>query len=124
MEYTARGAQCGAITTASGERKVVVAGGHDTGERVQQEVQVLDLASGTWSLGPFLPYSIWLGAVLPTERSFLILGGAQIPAGSATDDKILELDPDTLEWIERPERLSMERSAFYSINVEKSLFCS
>ena len=63
-------------------------------------------------------------SVLPTERSFLILGGAQIPAGSATHDKILEVDPDTLGWIERPERLAMERSAFYSINVEKSLFCS
>ena len=103
---------CGISSDSAGQPEyVVVAGGHYMGDRVL----LFDISNRTWIEGPALPEPRAAAALIPHERSFLLLGGR---GGDPSDwrintDSILEFDPDNLGWIRRPETLPTPRCAFY-----------
>ena len=122
-----KGAQCGAITTEDGRRKVVVAGGFANpsgGYTVYSEVWILDVATEEWTTGPPMLFAIALGETVQLSNTFLIAGGATTPSGSGDLITILEFDPLNMLWNLRSERLFSQRSAFFLIDVDKSRVCS
>ena len=114
-------ASCGYAESSTGERMVVVAGGHDY--PLPNQVQILDLDSMTWVIteGDLPVEGIFFGTVVPYENTFLIVGGETRVNGTgdyAFLDTILQFDPEERGWIVRPERLSTARRQVYAALVE------
>ena len=88
------------------------------------QVQILDVASGTWSFGPELPtVNLEHAQAVPHGDTFLVVGGqGSDPYGNT--DTILEFDNINMVWIEREERLALARQRFFMIGVERERFCS
>ena len=123
MPRSANAAACGSATLEDGSRVLVVAGGNDEVQStVLSSVMMFDTATNRWADGPALPFPLTYATVVPTERSFLILGGSNYNSGDYFDT-ILEFDPLNMEWIVRDETLSAEGNSVYAITVDRERFC-
>ena len=123
MPRSANAAACGSATLEDGSRVLVVAGGNDEVQStVLSSVMMFDTTTNRWADGPALPFPLTYGTVVPTERSFLILGGRNYNTGDYFDT-ILEFDPLNMEWIVRDETLSAEGNSVYAITVDRERFC-
>ena len=122
MIYPSCFSACGAATTADGSRIVVVAGGVDG--NYLDRVQVLDVATGVWSVGPTLPFQVYTGTAVQTEDSFLLIGGFN-GNGIGDDylDTVLEFDPIDMSWIIRGETLPMPRRGHFIMDLDKNSVC-
>ena len=106
---------------------VVVAGGGFDGSTgvTTEQVQILDVSLGTWTVGPDLPYALQWGKVLPKSDTFLIVGGYEYAGlSNATVSTVLEFGPQDMDWTEVPG-LVMEhtRGRHMQIDVPVEMFC-
>ena len=90
---------CALSLDSIGSPKYVVMAG---GWYAKQYVQIFNIVTKTWTNGVPLPTEYRGAAVVPFKRSFLIVGGGKVGTYS---NKILEFDPDNLDWLERSETL-------------------
>ena len=118
MPYPFYESSCGAATMSDGSRIVVVAGGNINDERLTS-VAILNLETNTWDTGPELPQQLSLASVVPTESSFLIVGGY----GSDIYDTILEFDPVLMAWVQKEKALAKKRYGAFAVQVEKQKYC-
>ena len=63
---------CGVTRDANGNPQYVVIGG---GRYMEDHVQILDIATPTWSIGPSLPSHLKATVVVTYKGSFLLVGG-------------------------------------------------
>ena len=111
------GAACGSATMADASRVVVVAGG--SWNTFLKSVFILDISTNKWTEGPELPYNVTRATVVPTEDSFLLVGGYNVDPF----DTILEFDPINMAWFLREETLAIGRHGFWVIDVDEERFC-
>ena len=98
---------CGYAESASGERIVVVAGGYD------DRVMLYDLDTGIWTTADApLPYDVSSAMSVPLGNTFVIVGGELDE--NYYSNRIMQFDPETKDWIIRPERLQTGRSLAYA----------
>ena len=121
MLFPAYNAHCGAATLSDGSRIVVVAGGNPGFEEVLSRSAILDVSTGVWSPGPDLPQPMAFGTVVPTEESFLIVGGADVD--DIDLDTILMFDALNMEWVILEQRLSSPKQMPFALAVDKEEFC-
>ena len=85
---------------------------------------IYNLATGNWTLGPNLPFRLKSGKVIPTENSFLIVGGSPDEPFDFLDT-VLEFDPATMGWIVREEaQMGVARYLHFAVEVDEKKFCT
>ena len=103
--------QCGVITTVSGTKKFVIAGGKvevDWDYYHVDTVEIIDLDTNTWVNGPSMPVMLTDATSVPFGDTFLAVGG--LDEDGVEQKSIYEYSPFDGEWIKRPEELKHARS--------------
>ena len=99
---------CGIVTTPTGKKEYVVAGGNDDWITLDQQgsVEILDLETFEWRDAPDFPTPFYSAHSVPFGDTFLVVGG------SSNNDylkSIYEYDVNSGEFFMRSEILSRPR---------------
>ena len=93
--------QAGMVTFNNGTKMVVAAGGVN-----EQTTEFLNFDEDEWNFGPDLPYSIYRGASVQLNNTFLIVGG---DSNGTALDTIWKFDAEAEEWILLNEHMTTAR---------------
>ena len=110
---------CGLVYDKDGNPEKAVVGAGTYGDIF---TQIFDIATRSWRRGPNLPGSRYETVNVAAGRSFLVVGGNTKVDGTETRvATVIEFNPDSEEWVIRPERLSTGRSNMYAIMVDENV---
>ena len=90
-----------ALAEANG--KIYVMGGYPASRVTSRTVQVYDIASDSWQLGPQLPQPNNHGMAAAVNGKVYLIGGqlTDDQQGASAVDQVFELDPAKGEWVEK-----------------------
>ena len=132
------GHSCGVVSKKGVPKKVVVAGGYSG--KHEASVEVLDLATLTWSTGTYCIQQqcvilnlLLLGVPLPGRRryasrvqfedTFVVVGGYDHGAKKNTNT-LLKYEPASGRWTTLPDHLSAPSQAFVAFSINREAFAS
>jgi N-acetylneuraminic acid mutarotase len=81
--------------------KLYVLGGYPAGRVTVRTVQVYDIASNRWELGPPLPQPINHGMAASVGGKVYLIGGQTAASGTPYVNTVYELDPAVGKWVEK-----------------------
>jgi N-acetylneuraminic acid mutarotase len=100
--------------------KIYVLGGYPKTRITVSTVQVYDIKSNTWSLGPPLPAPNNHGMAVAVDGVIYLIGG-QTDAQRAYVDTVYALDPKVGRWVEKAP-MPTKRSAGFPVAVDGKIY--
>jgi N-acetylneuraminic acid mutarotase len=79
--------------------KLYLLGGYPATRQSASTVQIYDIASDRWELGPQLPMSNNHGMAVSANGRIYLIGGQSTADDPSYVDTVYELDPTTGEWV-------------------------
>ena len=95
-------------------RKFYLLGGYPASRQTVRTVQVYDIASDSWELGPPLPQPNNHGMAVSVNGRVYLIGGQTTADDPSFVDTVYELDPASGAWVEKA-RMPTARSAGVAI---------
>jgi hypothetical protein len=90
------------MAVAAHDGRIWLAGGLSPVGGALSDVDVLDPATGEWTVGPSLPTGLHHAALVSDGDRLLLIGGYVGSAFNQPTDVVLALDPDAEEWTAGP----------------------
>lgn len=106
------------LTSVGG--KIYVLGGYPKGRVTVRTVQIYDIASDTWTLGPPLPQPNNHGVATAVDGLIYLIGGQTDP-NVAYVDTVYALDPKVGKWVEKA-RMPTARSAGAAVVIDGKIY--
>ncbi len=107
-----------ATTEAAG--KIYVLGGYPSSRESVKTVQVYDIATGTWTIGPPLPVVNNHGMAATVDGIVYLIGGQTDP-NLAYVDTVYALDPKVGQWVQKA-KMPVARSAGAPVVFEGKIY--
>jgi N-acetylneuraminic acid mutarotase len=97
------------LAAAEANGKLYLLGGYPANRQTSRTVQIYDIASDSWSLGPQLPQPNNHGMAAAVNGKIYLIGGQLTADQEGYVDTVYELDPATGAWVEKA-RMPTSRS--------------
>jgi hypothetical protein len=141
MPHEHYGHSCGVITTAAGEKEVVIVGGYrflekdtpgssiavspmglvspveDTKNYPHRNVDLFSVTSMEFRQGPDFPYNVGFASLVPYGNSFAVIGGID---GDNMSDRVVTMDVEMMQWEVTDQRLETARYYHTAIPVKNA----
>jgi N-acetylneuraminic acid mutarotase len=110
-----------ALAEANG--KIYVMGGYPSSRVTSRTVQIYDIASDRWNLGPELPQPNNHGMAAAVNGKIYLIGGqfTDDQEGATAVDRVYELDPAKNAWVEKA-RMPTARSGGVAVAYEGKVY--
>src|SRR5918993_3443797 len=89
------------LALAELNRKLYLLGGYPASRQTVRTVQIYDIASDRWELGPQLPQPNNHGTAASVNGKIYLIGGQLTADQEGYVDTVYELDPATGTWVEK-----------------------
>ena len=101
--------------------KLYLLGGYPSSRQSVRTVQIYDIASDKWEIGPQLPQLNNHGMAASVNGKVYLIGGQTLADGDPFVDTVYELDPAKGQWVEKA-RMPTARSAGVALVHEGKIY--
>ena len=101
--------------------KLYLLGGYPASRQTARTVQIYDIASNSWELGPELPLPNNHGMATSVDGKIYLIGGQTTADDPSYVNTVHELDPATSEWVEKAP-MPTARSAGVAVVLDGKIY--